>query len=169
MTAPAGNRRWFRILLSGKPHQIIQDNDTLNSPYMLRWYLIPRNHHINVYLHKFLRDDIDEALHDHPWWFVSIILRGGYIEYGETEDGKLTVKCRTAITDWRSPWWHRSVAYRLATHRHRIALPHTRDGGREPCWTVIITGRNSRTWGFWCKPERFIPWYDFISGGGCAS
>lgn len=36
------------------------------NPYLLRWWVIPRNRFFNVYLHKFLRDDDDRALHDHP-------------------------------------------------------------------------------------------------------
>jgi hypothetical protein len=38
-----------------------------NPPYMLRWWLLPRNPTFNVYYHRILRDDDDRALHDHPW------------------------------------------------------------------------------------------------------
>ena len=72
------NHHWLRRLMSGKPHFIIGGVD---DPYLLRWFLIPRNHILNVYLHKFLRSDDDRALHDHPWWFVSIMLRGRYLEW----------------------------------------------------------------------------------------
>src|SRR4051795_4015193 len=51
------------------------------NPYLVRWWVIPRNRFFNVYLHKFLRDDDDRALHDHPWISLSFILRGGYIEH----------------------------------------------------------------------------------------
>ena len=38
-----------------------------------------------------------------------------------------------------------------------------------PCWTLIVTGRRSRGWGFWCrnKPveEQFVPWQDFGDAG----
>lgn len=50
------------------------------NPYLLRWWLIPRNPLFNIYLHKFLRDDDDRALHDHPWFWCSILLRGEYVE-----------------------------------------------------------------------------------------
>lgn len=50
-------------------------------PYLLRWFVIPRNKVFNVYLHQFLRSDDDRALHDHPWVNLSILLRGGYIEH----------------------------------------------------------------------------------------
>jgi hypothetical protein len=29
-------------------------------PYLYRWYLIPRNKFLNIYLHKFLRSDDDQ-------------------------------------------------------------------------------------------------------------
>lgn len=170
-------RDWMPFLLSGRPHQVIGGH---NNPYMLRWYVIPRNRLLNVYVHKFLRDDDDRALHDHPWWFVSVILHGGYIERSESADRNMVLRCRTAITDLRSPFWRRSIAYRRSTFRHCVALPHTPDGGRTPCWTLIITGRRRRMWGFWCRDllkvdrghpvwsrdaDRFIPWEQFGDAG----
>ena len=181
-TGWAWRRRWF----TGQPHQIIGSPD---NPYLLRWYVIPRNKRLNLYVHKFLRDDDDRALHDHPWWFVSVILRGGYIEHTESAEGRMVLLCRTSIFDVRSPWWRRSVGFRRATHRHMVALPHGLNSEgradstvpRVPAWTLIITGPNVRTWGFWCKrtvtygetrsrryetvEDRFIPWNEFGDAG----
>lgn len=98
------NRKWLRRLLSGQPHQTIGGAE---HPYMLRWYVIPRNPLVNVYVHKFCRSDDDRALHDHPWWFVSLILRGRYDEI--TEAG--TRRRRAG-----------SIAFRPAEWRHRVAL-----------------------------------------------
>ncbi|SID67872.1 Protein of uncharacterised function (DUF550) [Mycobacteroides abscessus subsp. abscessus] len=77
MTATGPNnhhllRKWLRL----EPHQPIGAEG--EAPYLLRWYVIPRNRWLNIYLHKFLRDDDDRALHDHPWWFVSLMLWGQY-------------------------------------------------------------------------------------------
>ena len=58
ITLVALGRDWFKTLISGKPHFVIGGAD---DPYMLRWYLIPRNRRFNIYLHKFLRDDDDRA------------------------------------------------------------------------------------------------------------
>lgn len=159
--APETNRAWLRKLVTGIPHMVIGGAD---DPYLLRWYMIPRNPFVNVYLHKFLRSDDDRALHDHPWWFVSLILRGSYNEV--TEAG---TRHRRAG----------SIAFRPAEHRHRVQLDsNSWVSDREfPCWTLIITGRRSRTWGFWCKyrrdehptapvdAERFVPWQEFGPGG----
>lgn len=172
--------RWARRMISGQPHQIIGGAD---DPYLLRWYVIPRNPLLNVYVHKFLRDDDDRGLHDHPWWFITAILRGGYIEHTESPERRMVLKCRTSVFNVWSPFWRRSVGFRSATWRHRVALPHglNADGHvdssapRVPCWTLIITGRKVRDWGFWCPTysgqwrqrigERFVPWQEFGDAG----
>lgn len=38
--APETNRAWLRKLVTGVPHMVIGGTD---DPYLLRWYLIPRN------------------------------------------------------------------------------------------------------------------------------
>lgn len=140
---------WLKTLLSGKPHFIIGGQD---APYMLRWYVIPRNRFLSIYLHKFLRDDDDRALHDHPWNFLSIMFSGAYDEH--TPDGVIK---RT------SP----SIAYRPASHRHRVVLRS------KHCWTLVIRGNVIREWGFWC-PQGFVHWTHFTDsrdagaiGRGC--
>jgi hypothetical protein len=166
--------RWLKRLASGHPHQIIGSE---GNPYMLRWYVIPRNPLLNVYVHKFIRSDDDRALHDHPWWFVSLILRGGYVEISENIERKTTVLCRTSVFDVRSPFWRRAVAYRPAIYRHRVALP-VENGIEQSCWTLIVTGPKRRSWGFWCKQapdryaenhawgrERFVHWREWGDGG----
>jgi hypothetical protein len=130
-------RLWFKGLLTGKPHHIIGGKE---DPYLLRWYLLPRNKRFNLYLHKFLRDDDDRALHDHPWWFISFVLKGSYREYLAPQ---LSVVRRRF-----------SLAFRPATHRHRVALINN------PTWTLILTGPKIREWGFWC-PKGFVHWRDF--------
>lgn len=78
------------------------------NPYMIRWFVIPRNPWFNIYVHKFCRDDDDRALHDHPWWFVSLVLSGSYIEL---------LSCNgVVIVNERKRF---SFAKRRATDRHR--------------------------------------------------
>lgn len=157
---------WLKTLFSGKPHFYIGGQE---NPYMLRWFLIPRNPYFNVYLHKFLRDDDDRALHDHPWWFVSLILKGGYSEVVPNPDSLMPNVNKL----------HRfSIAFRRATHQHRVVLWRERtfsstEGKKLPCWTIVATGRKKRTWGFWCS-KGFVPWFDFVDetdngnvGKGC--
>ncbi len=149
---------WFITLLSGKPHFIIGG---LDNPYMYRWYLVPRNRLFNLYLHKFLRDDDDRALHDHPWWFYSIMIRGGYNEVVPAAIGEYCTPDGNTVIERTAP----SIAFRPATHRHRVVLHRDSSGAMKPAWTLILTGRVVRLWGFWC-PSGFISWKDFTDASG---
>lgn len=166
-------RQWLPYLLRGRPHQVIYNNAN-PTPYLLRWYIIPRNRWLNIYLHKFLRDDDDRALHDHPWPFWSLLFNRGYLEY----------TTQAPNPHVRKPW---SLAFRPAEWRHRVALPHRfymHEGfkcyGPQPVWTLVITGPKCRTWGFWCTTygdpdhgmwsengERFVRWQDWSESDGC--
>ena len=144
--------KWVRGWLSGRPHFVI------GSQQCLRWFIIPRNPVLNIYLHKFQKDDEDQALHDHPWWFVSIMLRGKYREI-----------VRDHYVERSAP----SMAFRSATHAHRVVLKRDHKDRPIPCWTILITGSVQRTWGFWC-PKGFVNWKDFLivddygsTGRGC--
>ena len=157
---------WFWKLIRLKPHYYIGG---FESPYLIRWYIFPRNHWWNLYLHKFMRDDDDRALHDHPWWFWSFMLRGEYTEY-LGEDVSNTGMNGFPIHVRRKAG---SLVFRRAEHRHRVSLPKNPDGTPQPCWTLVLTGPKSRLWGFWC-PQGFVPWYDFVehtatgnTGKGC--
>lgn len=83
-----------------------------------------------VYLHRFERSDADRCLHDHPWPFISLILRGGYFE--DMVDGR----------HWRRPG---TVLVRRAEAAHRIEL----DPGRPKPWSLVVVGRKARAWGFY--------------------
>lgn len=195
-------REWIHGLVARHPHQVIGGPE---DPYLLRWHLIPRNPFFNIYLHKFCRSDDDRALHDHPWWFISLILRGQYDEITDTGTNRRTKRRHAG-----------SIAYRPATWRHRVSLLWTScsscggsgigygtvpggqwmetdcgtcdgsgNGVTLPCWTLIVTGRRARTWGFWCRSvrpiefinpgddnysaaavaDRFIPWTEFGDAG----
>jgi hypothetical protein len=124
-------------------------------PYLRRWWLIPRNRWFNIYLHEIRHGDDDRAMHDHPWWNVSIILRGGYLEH--MPGGRRAV---------RGP---RSVTFRLPTALHRLETI-----GGLTTWTLFITGPVVREWGFAC-PQGWRVWTEFVSardagevGRGCA-
>lgn len=129
----------------------------VEDPYLLRWYVIPRNPVFNVYLHLFLRSDDDRALHDHPWANLSVLLAGAYTEH-TVRAGGTNVRTRREAGEvkWRGP--------RAA---HRIELT---DGA---CWTLFVTGPRVRNWGFHC-PLGWVPWEDFTApadkglvGRGC--
>lgn len=121
---------------------VIGDQD---GPLMIRWVLF-RCAAWGVYVHKFLRSDYDRALHDHPWPFVAIILKGGYVEvHDQTID-------RREVREPRIPG---NVLVRPAEWRHRIVVP-----AGESSWSLVIVGRRQRRWGFllpngWCHWRRY--------------
>lgn len=128
------------------------------NPYLLRWYLLPRNPFFNVYLHRFLRSDDDRALHDHPWTNLSVILEGSYTEHTILAGGIHKRTLRKAG----------DIVLRRAKSAHRIELSHG------PCTTLFVTGPKVREWGFHCPDTGWIHWKDFVSvddaghvGKGC--
>lgn len=122
-----------------KPDLIIGGED---DPYLLRWWVIPRNPVFNIYLHCFKRSDDDRALHDHPWPFnISIILKNQYTEH--TDRGAFLRRAG-------------QIKIRFGRAKHRVELTHG------DCWTLFITGPRLWEWGFYC-PQGWRPWYDFVS------
>lgn len=123
---------------------------------MLRWHLIPRNKYFNIYLHHMLHSDDDRALHDHPWWSISLCLAGTMeevrshpVSWAEVEQGMVIVR-------------HAAIP-------HRLVLALGRDA-----WTLFVTGPVIREWGFHC-PQGWRHWRDYTKPGahgqigrGCA-
>lgn len=143
-----------------------------DNPYCNRWWVIPRNRIFNIYLHEFLRDDDDRALHDHPWINCSIPLRVGYTEilFGWSPWGGRMELPQLNRVDRRPG----SITFRRAATAHRVVLFRDIEGNPIPAWSLFLTGPVVRPWGFWChKGWRY--WRDFaagdhgeIVGKGCA-
>ena len=102
-------------------------------PYLIRWRFETK--WFSVRLHHWLGPDDDRAFHDHPWAFTTIVLRGGYVDVSPAGSEHL-----------HAP----AVRRRAAEHRHTV---HPCGGG---AWTVIVTGKRRRTWGFWAGGTKFI-------------
>lgn len=121
-------------------------------PYLRRWWVIPRNRFFNVYLHHFCRSDDDRALHDHPWWNMSLLLSGNYREH--LVGG--VVKRRT----------EGAFYFRRASTAHRVELeeefPHSGMHIERPVWTLFVTGPRIREWGFLC-PHGWRHWREFTN------
>lgn len=119
-----------------------------DNPYLLRWWVIPRNPLFNIYLHEFHRSDDDRALHDHPWVNCSILLGGEYAEHRILAGG---IHVRTQRKAG-------AVVLRMPGTAHRIELTDGR------CLTLFITGPRMRAWGFHC-PKGWVPWQRFTAPG----
>src|SRR5262249_18492584 len=68
------------------------DGDGRCPTYLFRWTLLSTPW-FKIYLHRFVADDWSKDLHDHPKKFVTIGLRGSYLEV--TPDH---------ARQWRAPW-----------------------------------------------------------------
>ena len=132
-------------------------------------YLIRRNLFecplFSIKLHKILKSDYD-CLHDHPWAFVSLILRGGYVEHREVEvkeqyaehivrvgaDGK----CYKRVSKIYHPG---QILFRNAEERHKLEI-------HQPATTLVFTFKKVRQWGFWTK-EGWVPFFEYNSNNTC--
>jgi hypothetical protein len=92
---------------------------------------------IGARVHHILRSDSDRVFHDHPWPYLTIILRGGYWEVRPVlVDNVVSYTVRT---------WHGagSVLLRRANSWHRLELPEG-----QTAWTLFCTGPKVQHWGF---------------------
>lgn len=94
--------------------------------YVERWYIeTPLG---SLRLHHWIHSDDDRAFHDHPWWFVTLVLWGGYTDKTPSGGERMTLG---------------RVRFRQALHKHTVKVD---PGG---AWTLLLTGPKSRKWGFW--------------------
>jgi hypothetical protein len=147
---------WRKVVRGRNPDQVIGGPQ---EPYLSRWYLVPKNRLLNVYIHFLHRGDDDRALHDHPWSNLSLVLCGEYTEHRIQAGGIHQSYIRKEGEFCFRP------SGKLA---HRIEL-HA--GG---CITLFITGPKYREWGFHCPEAGWIHWRKFVAeddhnttGKGC--
>lgn len=105
----------------------IPNLDDPEETYLTRLRLI-QTPWFGIYLHRMDGPDSRDTLHDHPWSFVSIVLRGGYWEMREylshgQQISRINVK--------RAEDLH--YIYKLF---------------RYPTWTLMLVGRRKREWGY---------------------
>lgn len=134
-------------------------------PYLIRYSLFSC-HWFAVKIHHIMLSDYD-CLHDHPWNFISIILKGGYTEIrkrfvaGWKEDdfgnGNLFIGHENYSTLYKPG----SVLYRKATDAHALYLPEGKTA-----WTFVITFKKTRPWGFHTLTG-WVPWRKYDTKQNC--
>ena len=122
-------------------------------PYLERYYVFLKDRKwfpFNIFLHKFLKSDPDDV-HDHPWPYATLILKGGYWEWIPLfdEQGKKI----NEIAHWRGRGHFRISK---ATSYHRIELDPD-----VSCWTLFMPGPQRKEWGFlvrnkWIPNEQYL-------------
>ena len=106
---------------------------------------------IGARVHHILRSDHGRDFHDHPWPYLTIILRGGYYEVRPLFDelGLLVGETRT----WYGPG---NVLLRRAGSWHRLELP-----AGKTAWTLFCTGPKTQPWGF-LTPKGKVYWREYL-------
>ena len=121
--------------------------------YLTRYYVFLKERSkfpFNIFLHRFHKSD-DIVLHDHPWGYATLILKGGYREWIPEFDS--SGKKIGEVAKWRAPGHFRICK---ATSYHRIELdPNV------TCWTLFMPGIQKRDWGFlvdnkWIQNETYL-------------
>jgi hypothetical protein len=119
-------------------------------PYLIRYYLFLKERKsfpFNITLHKVLESD-EPVLHDHPWSWGAIILKGGYWEHIPVHSQEGNVVGSTAR--WRGPG---HIRFRKASDLHWLELAKDEEGNNIPCTSIFFMGRKQKEWGFvrWVK------------------
>lgn len=110
-----------------------------------RYFLI-KTRWFNVYLHQLDAPKWHPECHDHPWTFIALLLKGGYLE----QIGN--------VVSHRRPG---SILYRPATTVHNVITPFGTS------WSIILTGPKGREWGFMpCENNRdharALPYQEYL-------
>jgi len=115
-------------------------------PYLDRYYVFLKDRNrfpFNITLHKVMVSD-EPVLHDHPWGYATLILKGGYWEHipltNETTGGVIG-----STRVWRGPGHFR---IRSADDLHWLELEKDEEGNEIPCWSLFFMGKKKKEWGF---------------------
>lgn len=153
--------------------------------YLIRYYVL-KSRWANIFIHQFLRSDRDD-LHDHPWNFLTYLVRGAYTENKwnpETSKVEQTRRSNVGeptyqevLADKRPgrstrPLRQNRLVFRRATDQHQVVVD--RDLKREQKHlaplTLFVSGPTKREWGFvrevpgmlGFKSRRWVPWREYL-------
>lgn len=150
---------WFhKLMIKLDRYRLIPDRVT-GEDYLHRYYLFLKDRKwfpFNVTLHKIVKSD-DPIFHDHPWPFMTIVLKGGYWEHTPIfdNDGTKLAEFQT----WRGPG---SIIMRKANEFHWLEL----DDNAGPASTLFFMGPQQRDWGFLVdktkKKSQWIQWQYYL-------
>lgn len=86
----------------------------------LKWF--------SIRLHIWHASDDQRCFHDHPWWFITVPLKGRYKDINDRDEHVVKFP---------------SIHFRKAHHKHKVLLLSKK------CYTLLLTGAKSREFGFW--------------------
>ncbi len=120
-------------------------------PFLDRWGLV-WDRLGGFYIHHIAGPDPGLDLHDHPWSFVTVVLRGAYTDL------------QAPINAWgsghapaRTHDWGRG---RTRVHRMPLGVAHRIVAVEPGTWTLVPRGPTRRVWGFFVGNQR-VPWTEY--------
>jgi hypothetical protein len=109
--------------------------------YMERWWVFKPIRFIPFCsrIHHILRSDTDRHLHDHPWYYLTVILKGGYWEVTFDEGKTFDPRYRYFIGEdghsYKKRWYGPgSIIFRKPNSWHRLVVPEG-----QTAWTWFST------------------------------
>lgn len=150
---------FHKLMCKLNRYRLIPDRRT-NEPYMHRYYLLFKDRHnfpFNITLHKIEKSD-DPIMHDHPWPYMTFILKGGYWEHTPVFNDKKQIIGE--ISTWRGPG---SFIRRQANDFHWLEL----DEKVGSATTLFFMGPKKRDWGFLINKTKnktqWIQWEHYLN------
>ncbi len=120
--------------------------------YMRRWYLFMCKW-FSIRLHHIKLPDLDVWPHNHPWSFVSFVIRGGYREnwcllrdFKSKFVGAIVAGERVHRWDGYTERTVRRFSYHHYADLHKI--DSFLRGRSKGAWTLMVTGPVRQKWGF---------------------
>jgi hypothetical protein len=147
-----------------KPKKIIFREE--GQALLHRWNIFECRY-FSIKIHKLIGSD-NACHHDHPWAFLTFLMKGGYVEYTPSDGqkfGKYTehrhyhegkAQLVPEIGRVRSRF---SLLYRPAYFAHRLEI-------HQPVWTLVITFRKVKRWGFFTQ-KGWVFWKEYTRQNNC--
>ena len=122
-------------------------------------------------LHRFYPNADDRNVHDHPWWFMTLVLRGGYDDmkqcrqcegsgrFYDEVDFYACPRCKGEGVIMRERMRAGMLRFRPALHAHRTQVSSS------GCVTLVLTGPTVREWGFYLGSS-WQQWRSYIRQHG---
>ena len=115
-------------------------------PYLIRWSILTTPW-FAIKVHRILISD-DDCLHDHPWAFITCLLRGSYVEHSQRGNERVVNKYRAG-----------QILYRHLHYIHRLEID-------KPVTSLVITFRKRKSWGFF-NPKGWVHYKTYKPSGSC--
>jgi hypothetical protein len=176
------NENWLQF-----NKRIVIRREDNGEPYLIRRTLISFGKWFSIKYHQILQSD-DVCSHDHPWSFLTIILKGGYYEWtpvDQKENGEILANHVAPDEVIEVKRWHGagSIMYRPAKWRHRLELRKeglyevVKNNGNVsvtisqsppviPAHTLVFTFKVIQPWGFFTK-RGWMYWKNYNQNRDC--